>query len=59
MSHGDGVCHVVTECVTWCDGVCHMVTGCVIGSEERRGVEDCEGEVELCHMVTGPTPTLC
>ena len=29
-----------------------------IFSEERGGAEDCEGEVELCCVVTGPTPTL-
>ena len=29
-----------------------------IFGEERCGAEDCEGEVELCCVVTGPTPTL-
>ena len=42
---------MVTEGVLCGDGVCHVVTGGVIGSEERGGVEDCEGEEELCHMV--------
>ena len=29
-----------------------------IFGEERGGAEDCEGEVELCCVVTGPTPSL-
>ena len=46
MSHCDGVCYIVTECVLCGDGVCRIVTECILcGDGVCRIVIEC---VLLC-----------